>query len=515
MRAHPARRDPGARLLDLIERVGNRLPHPATMFLAFAGFIVLASAIASRLGVSVTNPGDGAAIVPVDLTRGEHVRRMFTEAVRNFTGFAPLGTVLVTMLGIGVAEHSGLIAVALRSLVTRVPRSLLTATVVFAGINANQAADSGIIVLPPLGAMLFAAFGRHPLAGVAAAFAGVAGGFSANVLPSSLDVLLIGLTQAAVDATGLFPGYEAQVLGNYWFMFAATPVLTVVGTLVTDRIVEPRLGAWREPAPAADTRGTRTLSADEQRGLGAAAVATLGVAAGLIALAALPGSPLRAEGATTLARLKPFFDSIVTLVMLAFLIPGLAFGLAAGTIRNDHDVARMAADAMGSMATYIVLAFTAAQFVSWFAWSNLGAILAISGADALRAWGLAGTPLLIGLVLFSATLNLFITSASAKWAILAPVFVPMLGLLGFSPEGTQLVFRIGDSCTNIVTPLMPYMPFVLATVQRYEPRAGTGTVIAMMLPYSIAFLVFWTVLMLVFSLAGLPIGPGVGLRLPL
>ncbi|NOT34395.1 MAG: AbgT family transporter [Candidatus Eisenbacteria bacterium] len=501
-----------ARLLDAIEHIGNRLPHPATLFVIFAVLVVIASAIAAQLGISVTHPKDGSLILPVNLLEREQLRRMFTDAPRNFTGFAPLGTVLVTMLGIGVAEGSGLVSAALRALVTRVPRSLLTATVVFAGIAAHTAADAGIIVLPPLAALVFIAFGRHPLAGVAAAFAGVAGGFSASLLPVPLDVLLAGLTQEAVDASRMLPGYRVQLLGNYWFMAAATPLLAVVGTWITSRIVEPRLGVWSGETHGAPVT-TPTADAAERRGLRAAGVAALATFATIAMLAAAPWSPLRIEGATTLDRMKPFFDSIVTLVMLVTLIPGLAFGIAAGRIRSDHDVARMMSDSMGQMATYIVLAFTAAQFVNWFAWSNLGAIIAISGAEQLRSWGLTRAPLLTSFVMFSAVLDVFIASASAKWAILAPVFVPMFTLLGFTPEATQVVYRIGDSVTNVVTPLMPYMPFVLATVQRYSPRAGTGTVIAMMLPYALAFLVFWTALLLLFYGMHWPIGPGVGMRL--
>jgi aminobenzoyl-glutamate transport protein len=498
-----------ARALDLIERLGNQLPHPVTMFVLFALLVAIASAIASALGFSAIHPKDGSTIVPVNLLTADGLRRMFTEATRNFTGFAPLGTVLVAMLGIGVAEGSGLIATALRALVTRVPRQWLTATVVFAGILAHLAADAGIIVLPPLAAILFVSVGRHPLAGIAAAFAGVAGGFSASVLPTTLDVLLAGLTQEAVDASRLLPGYHVQLLGNYWFMIAASPVLVIAGTWITHKFVEPRLGAW---AGAGDD-AARGLTPVESRGLVAAGLATLGTIA-LFALLASPVGPLQDEGSTLLVRLRPFFDSMVTLVMLFFLIPGLAYGIATGKIRNDHDVAKMASDSMGTMATYIVLAFTAAQFVSWFAWSNLGAIVAITGADGLKRLGLEGAPLLAAFVLFSAGLDVFLASASAKWAILAPVFVPMFTLLGFTPEGTQAVYRIGDSITNVITPLMPYMPFILAYVQRYDPKAGTGTIIAMMLPYSIAFLVLWTMLLMVFYWAGWPIGPGVGLVLP-
>lgn len=496
-------------LLDAIERIGNRLPHPVTMFALMALIVLVASWLGERFGITAVHPRDGAVLAADNLLDREGIRRIFTDAVRNFVGFAPLGTVLVAMLGIGIAEASGMIAAALRAFVLAVPRSLLTAGVVFAGINANLAADAGIIVLPPLAALLFAAVGRHPLVGIAAAYAGVSGGFSANLLPTTLDVLLAGLTQEAVDASRLAPGYQVSILGNYWFMIAATPLLTILGTWVTHRFVEPRMGPWR-------TEGSgdlHPLTPEERRGLaaaGAGLVATLVV----MALLVLPGAPLRGEGATLLEQLKPFFDSMVVWVFLLFFVPGLAYGLATRSVRNDHDVARMTGEAMASMGTYIVLAFTAAQFVSWFAWSNLGAILAIRGADLLRAMGLQDGPLIGAFVVFAAFLNLFTASASAKWAVMGPVFVPMFLLLGFTPEATQAVFRIGDSCTNVITPLMPYMPFIITYAQRYDPKAGSGTIVAMMLPYSVAFLIGWTGLVLLFYFAGWPIGPGVPMRMP-
>jgi aminobenzoyl-glutamate transport protein len=406
-------------------------------------------------------------------------------------------------------------------------------------------------VLPPIAALLFTAVGRHPLAGIAAAFAGVSGGFSANLLPSTLDVLLIGFTQEAVDSSKLLPGYTAQVLGNYYFMIAATPLLTLVGTWVTHRFVEPRLGPWplagavgvvasrapevalpsaaiapppdplatdpaaaRAEAQAAASQRLEPLSPAERRGIAAAVWALLAVLAVMALVTLPPGAPLRLAEGAGIARFQPFFDSMVVWVLVVFLVPGIAYGLASGTIRNDRDVAEMAGRTMSTMGTYIVLAFAAAQFVSYFAWSNLGAILAITGADLLRDLGLQGGLLLSSFVVFSALIDVFIASASAKWAVMAPVFVPMFALLGFTPEATQAVFRVGDSCTNVVTPLMPYMPFVLACAQRYVPRAGTGTMVAMMLPYFFAFLGSWTGLLLLFYALDLPIGPGVGMRLP-
>jgi aminobenzoyl-glutamate transport protein len=504
-------------LLDLIERAGNALPNPATLFLVLAAIVAIASWICTRAGVSVIHPKDGSILTPVNLLDAEGIRRMWTEAVRNFTGFAPLGTVLVAMLGIGVAEATGLIGVAMRAAVMAIPRSLLTAAVVFIGINANQAADAGIIILPPLGAALFAAAGRHPLAGLAAAFAGVSGGFSANLLPSTLDVLLVGFTQEAVNASRLFGDYPVSILGNWYFLAVSTPILTLSGTWITERVVEPRLGKWNPElagdAMAAGDAAMKAVLPGERRGLIAAGIG-LAFAVALMLALTWRGAPLRVEGATLIDQLKPFFDSMVMWVVVIFLLPGLAYGWAIRKIRNDHDVVRLTGEVMGTMGTYIVLAFACAQFVAFFAWSNLAAILAIAGAGLLRDLGLQGVPMMVGFILFAMLLNLFTTSASAKWGVLAPVFVPMFALLGLTPEGTQAVYRVGDSCTNIVTPLLPYMPFIITAAQRYDRRAGPGTIVSLMVPYFVGFALFWITLLLAFYVFGWPIGPGVTMRLP-
>ncbi len=509
------RRPAFTRALDAIERVGNRLPDPITIFLILAGLVLVASWITARLGVTVVHPRDGSVIAAVNLLDRDGLRRIFTEAVRNFMGFAPLGIVLVAMMGVGVAEKTGLITLSLRTFVTSMPPTLLTAAVIFAGMLAHLAADAGVIILPPIAAMLFAAAGRNPLVGLAAAFAGVGGAFSANVLPSPLDVLLIGFTQEATRASKLLPGYEPQVLGNYFFLAVTAPVLTVVGTWVTHRFVEPRLGPWK-PAPGAppDAHALGEVSRAERRGLRAAGLA-LALTVALFLVLVLPAwAPLRGPGATVLEQAKPFFDSIIVLIMLLFFIPGLTFGIASGQIRSDRDVTRMTGDTLATMGTYIVLAFTAAQFIAFFGWSNLGGIVAISGARFLKGMGFHGAPLLVGLILFSASLDFFITSASAKWAMMAPVFVPMFAMLGFTPECTQVVFRIGASVVNIITPCFPYLPILIVAARRYDPKAGAGTLISMMLPYSIAFLVSWTALLLVFYWLHWPIGPGVMMRLP-
>jgi aminobenzoyl-glutamate transport protein len=525
------------RALDWLERAGNALPHPVTLFVIFGGLVLLASWITARMGLSAIHPRDGSTIAAVNLLDREGVRRIFTEAVRNFTGFAPLGTVLVAMLGVGLAEATGLMSVLLRGFAMSVPRSLLTAAIVFAGVNGSMAGDAAIILLPPLAAMLFIAVGRHPLVGIAAAFAGVAGGFSANLMPTILDVLLVGLTQASLDASHLLPGYHVNVLGNYWFMLLSTPMLTVLGAWVTHRFVEPRYGRWEPagagatavgaealpstagvPAPDAGAASGHAsmmapLTAIERRGLMAAGWAVLAVILLMLVLTVPGSAPLRIEGATPIERLRPFFDSMVVWVLILFFVPGLAYGIATRGIRNDHDVAKIGGDTMATMGVYIVLAFAAGQFVAWFGWSNLGAIMAIGGANGLKAMGLQGAPLIAGLIVFSAILNLFTASSSAKWAVMSTVFVPMFVLLGFTPEGTQAIYRVGDSCTNMITPLMPYMPFLITYAQRYDEKAGTGTIISLMVPYTIAFTVAWTLMLIGIWMFKIPIGPGVGMML--
>jgi aminobenzoyl-glutamate transport protein len=494
--------------LDRVERIGNALPNPISLFALLAVLVLVVSAVCAAAGVAVTHPKDGSTIAVVNLLSHDGVQRIFTQAVKNFMGFAPLGMVLSAAIGIGVAERSGLLPVLLRAAAMGVSARWLTATIVFVGVIGNLASDAAIVILPPLAASLFAASGRHPLAGLAAAFAGVSGGFSANLLPSSLDVLLAGLTQEAVDGAKLVAGYRVQVLGNQWFMMVSTPLLVTAGTWVTHRFVEPRLGPWSGAAERLEP-----ITAVERRALRVAAAAALLVVIAIALLAALPGAPLRVAAPTLLAELIPLFDSMVLIVLVAFLVPGIAYGIAAGTIRSDDDVATMAGDAMASMGGYIVVAFVASQFLGWFSWSNLAPVAAITGARGLAAAGLDGAPLLVVLVVFSAAINLLMTSASAKWAIIAPVFVPMFMLLGITPEGTQAVFRIGDSSTNIVSPLLPYLPFLLTCARRYQERAGVGTLLSLMLPYSLVFLAFWTCLLLLFYGLGWPIGPGVPMRL--
>jgi aminobenzoyl-glutamate transport protein len=490
--------------LDTIERWGNKLPHPFNLFLLFSLAVLLLSWIAYALGLSVTHPLTGKPIVAVNLLDRQGIQNIVTKAVSNFTGFAPLGTVLVAMIGVGVAERSGLFSAALKGFVRSVPQWLITAALVFAGVNASLTVDAGYVILVPLGAVLFAQVGRHPIAGLAAAFAGVSGGFSANLFLTPIDPLLAGLTQEAArlyDKSTIVP-----VTANYYFMIGSTFLLTFIGAAVNNWIVEPRLGPYRAQRDA----GADDLLVEERRGLLAAGFTVLFEIIVLLFLT-LPDDALLRD---TKGNLDPFFQGMVVLMSVGFLLPGVAYGLTAGTIKNNRDVGRMIDETLGTMGSYIALAFAASQFVAYFGWSNLGLIFAVTGADLLRASGLSGIPLIVLFIFVCAAIDLFVASASAKWAVIGPVFVPMLMIMGYSPELTQAAYRIGDSFTNIITPLMPYMPLVIAFAQKYQPRIGLGTLLTLMLPYSVAFAIGWTVLLAVWLLLGIPLGPGSGMVYP-
>ena len=490
------------RALDSIERTGNALPDPVTIFFIFIGLVMVASWLAHTAGVSVVHPGTDETITAQNLFSDENVRRLFTDMAETFADFPPLGLVLVVMLGIGVADKTGLISAALKSFVASVPNVLLTAALIFAGIMSSLAVDAGYVVVIPLGAVLFYGVGRHPLAGLGAAFAGVSAGFSANLLLTSLDPLLASFTEPAAQL--IASDYSVPVTGNWWLMIALTPVFIVVGSYVTESIVEPHLGAYTPPDDFdAEEVEDGALTETERRGLRWAGIVTGAALLGVVLLSVPEGAPL--------AEFDALIESIVALMVFLFFLPGLTYGIVVGEIEDDSDVADMMADTMADMGAYIVLAFAAAHFIAMFEWSNLGSIIAISGADLLQSVGFTGLPLLFSFILVSALINLFVGSASAKWAIMAPVFVPMLMLAGepgYSPETVQAAYRIGDSFTNILTPLLPYFPLVIIFAQRYDEDAGIGSIIALMVPYSVSFGVVSILVFLVWVLLGLPLGPG-------
>jgi len=507
------------RWLNGIERVGNKLPHPIALFAMFALAVVLISALCSKLGVSATGElisgGElkETTVTAVSLLTKDGLAYMLSKAVSNFTSYAPLGMVLVAMLGVGVAEQSGLINALLKRTVQVTPKALITPVIVFLGVMSNIASDSGYVILIPLGAMVFRAYGRHPMAGLAAAFAGVSGGFSANLLIGTLDPLLAGITQTAVSI--LDPNYHVAVMGNYYFMCVSTILITVLGTIITDKVVEPRLAAFSGHLLAEEDASLTTITDDEKKGLKRAGLVALLFVALVVAACIPKNSFLRNVNGVLLGRpASPLIDGIVVLIALLFFLPAVAYGKAVGTLKNHREVCGAMGKAMSTMGSFLALAFVSSQFIQYFGYTKLGTILALNGANFFKSINIGLIPLMVIFVLFSSFMNLFMGSASAKWNILAPVFIPMFMLLGYSPELCQLAYRIGDSSTNIITPMMTYFAVIVVFAQRYDKKAGIGTITATMLPYSLAFLCFWTILMIIWLALGLPIGVGTGLVYP-
>jgi len=490
------------RFLGIIEKVGNKLPHPTTLFALFAVGVVVLSWVVSLFDFSVVHPGTGKEISPVSLLSVEGLHRIILNLVNNFTSFAPLGTVLVSLLGIAVAEHSGLIGTALRLLVLKAPKKLLTFVIVFSGILSNTASEIGYVLLVPLAAIIFLAVGRHPIAGLAAAFAGVSGGYSANLLLGTLDPLLAGLSQEAAHIIN--PSYEVNAAANYYFMFVSTFFIAAAGTWVTEKIVIPRLGSYKG---SAEREEIKPLSQDEKKGLWYAGIAVI-VFSGIVVWGLIPDHGFLRDPKTFSILKSPFLSGIVSFIFFGGVVAGLAYGIGAKTIKNDSDAIKGMNKSMETLGSYIVLVFFAAQFVAFFNWTNLGMIVAVEGANFLKSSGLGPIPLLISFIIIAALINLFIGSASAKWAVMAPVFIPMFMLLGYSPEVVQAAYRVGDSTTNIISPMMSYFALVIAFINKYDKNAGIGTLIATMIPYTITFFLIWTVLFIIWFILGIPVGPG-------
>ena len=504
------------RFLHVVEWLGNALPHPVTLFALFSVGVVLLSGILGYFDVAVVDPrpegakgrAENGMIAVVSLMNADGLRMIVLNLVRNFVEFAPLGTVLVALLGVGVAERSGWLTALIRGMVLNAPPSLVTVIIVFSGILSNTASEMGYVVLVPLAAVVFYSLGRHPLAGLAAAFAGVSGGYSANLFIGTVDPLLSGITTEA--ARLIDPGYEVDVSANWFFMIASTFVITAIGSFISLKIVEPSLGPYTgtpEQGGDEDAHRMDPLTFDEKRGLWHSLWTTLAFAAVLVALVVPEGGVLRNQETGGVAG-SPFLRGIVAIIFVYFLLMGVVYGRAVGTIRNDRDVINAMAHAMSTLGLYIALVFFAAQFVKFFGWTNLGSITAVAGATFLQNVGLTGPLLFFLFILVCAFINLMLGSASAQWAVTAPIFVPMLMLLGYAPEVIQAAYRIGDSSTNIITPMMSYFGLIMAFVARYEPKAGVGTLIAMMLPYSVAFLIFWSLFFFLWTfMLGFPVGP--------
>lgn len=506
------------RFLNGIETVGNKLPHPITMFAILAGTIVLLSGICAALGVSATGEMiDGKTmevteqtIHVVSLMNREGLSYMLTHMVSNFTEFAPLGVVLVTMLGVGCAEGSGYLPALIKKAVSVTPAAIVTPMLVFLGVMSNVATDIGYVVLIPIGAIIFMAYGRHPMAGLAAAFAGVSGGFSANLLIGTLDPMLAGISTEAARMVN--PTYTVDAASNWYFMIVSTFLIVLIGTFVTDKIVEPRLRAHTHNSE--DAVKATILDSKEKQALKWANLALLAVVLGIGALVLPADSFLRNPDTGSLMSGSPFMDGLIVIIALIFFIPSVVYGRVSGKYKGEKDVCAQLGDNMASMGAYIALAFAAAQFISYFNYTKLGTILALKGAEFLSSTGISGPVLMVLFILFTALINLVMGSASAKWTILAPVFIPMFMLLGYSPELTQVAYRIGDSSTNLITPLMSYFAMIVVFAKKYDKDSGIGTLISTMLPYSLFFVISWSVLLVIWMLFGLPLGPGAGLMIP-
>ncbi|GAB5379545.1 MAG: AbgT family transporter [Aliiglaciecola sp.] len=504
------------RFLATVEWLGNLLPHPITLFASLALFIVVLSGILGYFDVAVADPRPLGAkgrdpdgmIEVISLFNAEGLQRIVTGLVTNFTGFAPLGTVLVALLGVSVAEHSGLLSTAMRAMVMNASKRMVTVTIVLAGILSNTASELGYVVLIPLAAMIFHSLGRHPLAGLAAAFAGVSGGYSANLLLGTVDPLLSGITEPASHM--IAPGYVVGPEVNYYFMAISTFAVAAMGAFVTEKIVEPRLGTY-DPSEASielDHQEMTSPTAQEKKALKMAGLAFVAVCA-VLALTIVPEDGILRHPETGAVAGSPFLKGIVAFIFITFAIPGFVYGRVAGTMKNDKDIINAMSKSMGSMGLYITLVFFAAQFVAFFKWTNLGTVLAVKGAALLTSLGLDGPEVFVLFILMCGVVNLSLGSASAQWAVTAPIFVPMLMLIGFAPEVIQAAYRIGDSVTNVISPMMSYFGLILAIAARYKKDLGMGTLIATMLPYSLTFFVGWTCLFYLWVFVfGMPVGPG-------
>jgi aminobenzoyl-glutamate transport protein len=493
------------RFLSVIEVAGNKLPDPALLFVAALLIVWVLSALLSNVSFAEIDPRNGNPIQIQNLLTGTAMAAFLANMVTVFVNFPPLGVVLVALLGVGVAEHVGFLGAGLKAMLNITPVGLLTPMLVLVACLSHTATDAGYVLVIPLGGVIFYTAGRHPLAGIAAAFAGVSGGFSANLIPSGIDPLLQGFTQSAAQIVD--PARMVNPLSNWFFTAASTFLIVALGWYLTDRVVEPRLVATTPvDGDMSDMPKLEPLTPNERRGLIAGGLTLVLLSVLLFAAAAPADSPLRSPEGELTSFTAPLMRSIVPLIFLLFLFPSIAYGYAAGTVKTSKDIIVGMSKSMSTMGYYIVMAFFAALFTDAFGRSNIGALVALKGATILQALAMPGQVTIVGIIAVTAAVNLLIGSASAKWALLAPIFVPMLMQVGLAPELTQAAYRIGDSSTNIITPLMPYFPLVVVFCQRYFRTAGIGTVASMMLPFSVTFIVLWTLFLLGYWALGLPLG---------
>ncbi|WP_340391598.1 AbgT family transporter [Macrococcoides caseolyticum] len=488
------------RSLDIIEKSGNKLPDPVVIFISLCLIILFASFVTGKMGVSAKNPADGKVIEAVNLLTPEGIAKIISEAVNNFAAFPPLGLVLVVMIGVGVAEKTGYFETLMKYTIEKTPRKIIVPMIILVGILGNAAGDAAPIVLPPIAAMVFIKLGYHPVAGLVMAYASALGGYSASLMIGMSDALIVSFTEPAAKLVD--DSVPVNAVMNYYFLCVSTVVLLIAAWFVTVKITIPRFGAYKSDVHTAAEDVTPT----ERKAMIYANIALL-IAMVIVTFLAVPENGLLRNAKTgSLIQDSPLMNGIVPIITVLFFVPGLVYGFVAGTMRSTKKFAEMLGDAMSTMGPFIVIVFFAAQMLAYFKWSNLGTIIAIKGAEALQ--GQNGVVLILGVLALSAFINMLIGSASAKWAIMAPILVPMLMLLGFHPAFTQVIYRVGDSITNPITPMMPYLPLLLSYAQRYVKDIGLGTLIAALMPFSVAFSIFWTILLIVWYLTGLPVGPG-------
>jgi len=492
-----------------IERIGNKLPHPFWLFGVLSVVLALASWALSAAGASAVNPATDKTVTVHSLVSGEGLRMMISDAVTNYATFPPLGTILVVMLGVAVADRSGLLPAMLRAAVARVPARWLTFTLAFTAMVAHVASDAAYVVLVPLGAMAFKAVGRSPMLGAVVAFVSVSAGYDASPLVTPTDAVLSGLTTAAAHTVD--PGYVVTPLSNYFFSLGSSLVLAAVVTVVTEKVIARRVAAMpEEEDPSGESAGELTLRQEERRGLRFAGLALLAYAAVIVAAMIPSGSPLRGDGGSIVQ--SPVLTGIAVVLAVAFLIVGAVYGRTVGTVRRGRDIPDQMAQGLRDMAPILVLFFAISQFLAYFKWTGVGEVMAIRGADLLKSAGITGPVAFLGVLLVCTVINLLVTSGSAQWALVGPVFVPMFMLLDISPEVTQAVYRIADSCTNAMTPMSAYFVMTLGVIQRYRRSAGIGTLLSLTLPLCLTMLIAWTLLFYAWWALGIPLGPGVPVR---
>jgi aminobenzoyl-glutamate transport protein len=497
------------RLLDTIERAGNKVPHPALIFIALSAFVVLLSAVVAWTGASVTyesiNPEthevEKLTTTAQSLLSIDGIRFMYEGVIPNFMNFQAIGVIIVAMLGVGVAEASGLIDALIRKLVKVAPAKFLTYILVFIGIVSSVAADAGYLVLIPLAATAFLSMGRHPLAGLAASFAAVASVFSVNILIKPLDGILVGITNDAIHM--MDPSKSIGLTANIWFSVASVFMLTVVVGLITDKIVAPRLGAYTGEKPA---HVGEDLSPDEQRGLKWALWALLGVVAVFLLLTIPSGAPLRNPETGALIGDSPFMLQLIVAITILFLAMGVAYGRGAKTLTTSAEVMKSMEKSTSGLGSLIFLLFIISQFLAYFTYSNIPTLIAVGLGDILEKAGLPALFLLVGFIIVVALLDLIMTGAIPKWAIFAPVFVPLLMRLNVEPDAVLAAYRVGDSPMNSITPLNAYFALIVTFAMKYQKNAGVGTVVALMLPYVAIVFGCWIVLFVIWQLLGLPWG---------